>query len=385
MDPGQRHRRNQAICSIAVYCLFSILAAAVGAEPPDSQTSQIHRVREAVCIQALLFDGAVEIRGRIKPEPGLPWSGRAELRSFPVAELARFLPPPADSLRGGSVSGDLTLSGSLDPAPGGILNIRVEGTLTADSLAWSRNEALGDTQEWVLSGTDLELRMKVEGDADDPTYSGSLDGESGWVEYLGRRIPISGVHVRIPDSTAFAPVIDLSAGTSIVSNAGTEYRVQFDVTGPASRARPRLSSSPALSRQDIESLLALGIPLSAFSDRHVGRYEGSYWSQQVFLFRAMEVAANRIVGVAESRARGLLGLDEVRVPTTQDLAGGRPEMEIAKRLGGRAMLSYTSPMWHSGAYRVRLDLRLTDHVSLESENDQTGDSGMDVRFKVRFR
>ncbi|GEM_PF-3238251 len=355
--------------------------------PPSADTSRTFHapLGGPVCVHTLLFDNTLEVTCCKEPGPDLLWRGQAQLRSVPVDRLTRFLPEPARLLRGGSISGEVTFSGFLNPGQNGNILVEMDGTLSPDSLWWSHEDELGGVREWVLSDAHLRLHITVHGSRSRPLFSGSLTGETGTIEYLGRDLSVSFCHASFLDSTVMDPVIDLSARTSIVSNAGTEYGVQFNVTGPASRAKPVLSSSPALDRQDIENLLALGTPLSAFAEEYVEGHEGSYWSQQVFLLRAVEVGANRIVGVAESRARSLLGLDEVRVPTARDMARGQSEMEIAKRVGGRATLSYSSPMWHSGAYRVRLDLRLTDHFSLESENDQTGDSGMDLRFKVRFR
>jgi hypothetical protein len=258
----------------------------------------------------------------------------------------------------------------------------VEGTLCADSLWWPAGE---DYSEWILLDVTFCANAAIHGGSGDIRYSGSLDAEDGLVRYLHHDFPIQSFQITFLDSTLFDPVVDLIAEAPVRSNAGVSYLVRFDLTGPASLARPQLSTEPGLGRQDIESLLALGIPLSAFSDEYVRQTEGSYWAQQVFMFRAMEVAADRMVGIAEQRAQRVLGMDEVYVPTARGLASGDAEMGVAKRLGRRATLSYNTPMWHLGAYRARLDFRLTDHFSLESESDHTGDSGVDLRFKVRWR
>jgi hypothetical protein len=361
-------------------------AAALATSTVPGTSADAHRLllKEPVTIRAALFGGALQVTCELLPGAGSPWRATAALDSLPIGELAAFFPGPARSLRGGAVSGHLAFEGLLDPPPDGML-ITIAGTLTADSLRWSQSDETGSVREWVIRDLPLDVRMSVHGDPARPLFSGSLGGTGGTVEYLGRQLPVSFVQVSFMDSTAFDPVVDLAARAPVISNAGSEYLIRFDVVGPISRARPEVSSSPELTPQDIETLLALGVPLSAFSEQQLAVQEGSYWAQQVFLLRALEVAADRIVGLAEDRAEGLLGLDEVRMPMRAGATGGLSEIELAKRLGRRATLTYTSPVWHSSSYRVRLEMELGEHLSLESESDQTGDAGVDLRFKKRLR
>ncbi len=380
----KRHALSEKLrFRVALLIVLGACVPAAWAEvPADGILGQLHLPLEMpVSFQASLFSGAVDVTCRVRPEAGYPWNITAEIRSFPMEQLAVLLPEPARSLRGGLVSGRLVLNGFLDPAYGERSTVRIEGYLSSDSLGWFQRGDLGRVQHWVLAGAEVRLRMAVGGSRANPVFSGSLQGESGSIVYLGREIPVSLLQVSFMESTVFDPVIDLSARMSVVSNAGAEYRVRFDVVGPSSRARPDLSSSPTLSRPDLESLLALGVPLSAFSEDEEVYQTGSYWAQQVFMLRALEVAAERIVGLAEDRAKRLLGLDEIRIST----GVGTSDMEIAKRLGRRATLSYTSPVWHSNSYRVRLELKVNEYLFIESENDQTGDAGIDLRFKKKLR
>lgn len=380
----RRQRRiaaNLAIAAALVCSRIGLLAPApavslerAGAFPLPPETP--------VCVEAVLLGGTLDVTCCIDAKPGFPWHASAELRSMPLEAFARFLPEPARNLRGGSISGTLVLSGTLLPENVPEPRLYIQGSLRPDSLWWPAGE---DFSEWILRDVDFSLQMTISRGPESPRYEGFLEAHKAHVGYLGHDLAVTDIRLSFGGSPTFDPLVKLTASVPVVSNAGVKYRVHFDLIGPATQARPRLTSVPSLGRQDVESLLTLGVPLSAFSDDPSADDGRSYFAQQIFLLRALEIAAERIVGLAEQHAEHLLGVDEVRVPTARSLAQGESEMEIAKRLGQRATLSYTSSVWRSGAYRVRLDFRLTEHVSLESENDQTGDAGVDLRFKKRFR
>jgi len=390
---GQRgpsgRRRTPWILTLGVALVGATPVPAVGTVPPPApegsgRTAALNLPLESrTCLAATLLGGSVEVSVCLQPGKEYPWSASAVLDSVPFEELTVFLPHSAERIRGGHLTGRLDLEGGIPPGRPVARPTRCSGTLHADSLWWPSGESLVAEEAWVLVDTDLAVDLEIRSDTTGTHFRGLIEGLRGSVRYWSREFAMSGFRVSFFDS--IGPMVSLTASTRICSNAGRSYWVHLQMLGPATRARPRLVSEPALSRPDIESLLALGIPLGAFSEEQLNLHSGPYWAQQVFLLRALEIAANRIIGLAQERAEELLGLDEVRVPTPAGAPGSTSEVEVAKRLGGRATVSYVSPVWHSSDYRVRLEVPLYRQISLESENDQTGDAGVDLRFKKRFR
>ncbi|MCK4548311.1 MAG: translocation/assembly module TamB domain-containing protein [Candidatus Eisenbacteria sp.] len=381
--PGSGHCPNPGLALLVAMLVAGLASSASAGLPGLPVPGELPVSPGALtCIDTTLFDETIAISFCMEPGGDGPWRASIDFLATPVRTLAPLLPGAIGTLRGGTVSGRIELEGSHLREPTYDPGILISGTVCADSLWWPASRT---HSEWSLLNAIFRLNVGLRGKPSSPIVEGSITGEQGAVRYLGHDLPLSIFQITFLDTTRFDPFVSLAASGSVMSNTGQRYFVQFDVAGLASQARPRLASKPALIPQDIESLMALGVPLSAFSEETLVLREGSYWAQQIFLLRALEIAAGRILGLAEERAARLLALDEVRVPTGVDPSYPSSEVEIAKHLGGRTTLSYTSPVWHSRDYKVRLDFRLSDRFSIESENNQTGEAGIDLRFKKRFR
>jgi hypothetical protein len=48
-------------------------------------------------------------------------------------------------------------------------------------------------------------------------------------------------------------------------------------------------------------------------------------------------------------------------------------------------LSYTTTAGSSNEQNIRLGYKLSDHLSLEGETDQKGQSGLDLKYRLKFK
>jgi autotransporter translocation and assembly factor TamB len=157
------------------------------------------------------------------------------------------------------------------------------------------------------------------------------------------------------------------------------YTITLDVTGRIPRPTVHLSSDPALGPLDIASLLTLGTTQSGFLG-------GDQTARALIADRSRDLAIQRAMGLTSQQFGRILGTYGINVNAhasdVSEWAGAR--IRLDKQLTQRMVVVYTTSVGGSVSQRVQVDYRLTDYLSLETQTDENGDSGIDLRFKYRF-
>jgi len=104
---------------------------------------------------------------------------------------------------------------------------------------------------------------------------------------------------------------------------------------------------------------------------------------QTFQDDVRDLVRNRLVGIAEERAATLLRLDEVRFRDPDH--GGSGKFRLAKGIGSRIEMSYVGAVGHASEQRLRLDVRVSDRLVLQSESDPQGRAGGDLVWRLTRR
>ncbi len=93
-----------------------------------------------------------------------------------------------------------------------------------------------------------------------------------------------------------------------------------------------------------------------------------------------DLARNRLVGVAEERAANLLGLDEVHFRNRDTGRGGG--VRLSKLIGSRVEMYYVGAVGHASEQRLRLDVRVSERLILQSESDPQGRTASDLVWRL---
>ena len=62
-----------------------------------------------------------------------------------------------------------------------------------------------------------------------------------------------------------------------------------------------------------------------------------------------------------------------------------PQLVASEQISDRVGITYSTAVGHLNEQQIRLDYRLSKYFSLEGQTDQKGRSGIDVKYKLRFK
>ena len=372
-------------------------------------------------------DGHLKIDGFSGDSGGGKWalSGGAQLAgtrpdtfSFTLdAENLTWTVPDAFELNSG---GQLTwrgtprashLAGTLQVAHGKItapLNLRTSTTATTPEptatdtlttntafdrvsldvkLELTQLQLLNDLMELELAG-----QIALAGHAAAPILSGRVAAQTGGtVFYLGQRFALNratldfrnpyalrSIYTLFYYPGAVDPTLDIAARTELKAINGNEYFIDVGVTGPVSALGFQLVSDPPRSHVEILSLLSFGR-----DDVQLLDPEGAILNRQ----NRVQLSPDYLMRVAQMRFSRVFGVDKISIDesTFKPRSMGGTRITLSKQLSNKAEMTYSTSVGYASKGRVRLNYALDENISLQTERDAEGESGMDLKLKLEFR
>lgn len=148
-------------------------------------------------------------------------------------------------------------------------------------------------------------------------------------------------------------------------------------------ARVTISSDPALSQTDILSLLTLG----ATQQQLTGTGQQNTTTADVLRNRLESLSSQEITGYVSGKVGHMLGLEQLSIQGNlfNLNKNSGPELIASKRLSDRLKITYTTNVGQLNNNGIRLDYKLTNHFSLEGQTDQFGNTGVDLKYKIKFK
>jgi len=316
------------------------------------------------------------------------------------------------------VSGQLEAYGSLEAMTlSGILHVlsaryteRFDLEKRVLSLGGSSKAAI-ETRAYDPSGEWLkfDIRLVVDGDAqiDNDLVRGKARGElvltgtlasfglvgtlsmlpGGRAFFKGNEFTLSRAVLEFTDRRRIHAALDVT-GEATARSQNIEYRVFLHVTGDLDDPRLQLSSSPALSQQDIITLFALG-----YTSRDtnvgggIGTVAGAAAAQALFAVSGIEQQLRRFVPQTGVFQDVSVRLTSAYSPVTLTV---EPRWEFeTKALDSRLRIRYQAPLSNqSRGQKAQVEYRLNDRASLQAQwdNDNIDVSGGDLGadFKLRW-
>ena len=227
----------------------------------------------------------------------------------------------------------------------------------------------------------VEGQVKFGGTTLEPIASGRFSAVRGTVSYLRTSFKLKDAVADFTQYRSFVPVIHLNASTRL-----EQTNVNLAIHGPLQAMEMTLSSEPAMSQQELLSLLTLR---SRYSDRGKGDTHDSGLGRdevlglldaglQMRFLAEMEGAFRKAFGFDEFRlVRGTLAADEKKEVTDREVYN----VEIGKYITDRLMLSYTLGIDHneqSMAFRYDLSRRFS--LTGSWDNERRSRFGLETRF-----
>lgn len=228
-----------------------------------------------------------------------------------------------------------------------------------------------------LADATAKGEFRIVGDTSRVIVLGSFDVTEGKVEYRGNRYDVKRATVDFQDPRRNNPRIDARAETKKGNVA-----VTVSVTGTLEKYEVDLTSDPPLGKNDLVSLLSLGVTTQALAGQ-----EGTVGSAA-----AASIALGPYKGGVEEGIRGAVGLDRFAIEpgfssTTKTF---EPKFIVGKSFGDRASVSVSTSVGTSAESTATAEVKVRENVFLQgawesSATSPEGSLGADLKFRYRYR
>ena len=242
----------------------------------------------------------------------------------------------------------------------------------------------------------LDGGLLFEGTVSEPRITGKIILAKGYVDYLGTRFRITEGSIDFPRRRRIDPQVHLEAVASF-----SFTKVMLNIDGPASQMDLKLSSIPALSPQEIRTVLALR-PRSGEAITTGGMTSDALAKEEM---RSLLTSGLRmqVFGDLENAFRNAFGLDDFRlgsgysrtafrepVSYGPSVAAGRPaslqevyNLEFTKYLGDRVEVTYSLGL-NSSEYQATIRYDISPKFSLNASIDERNSPRVGIEYRIRF-
>lgn len=247
----------------------------------------------------------------------------------------------------------------------------------------------GGDQLWVdnnLANIRLHPELEFAGTLAEPNVTGRLTVDEGYILYLDRRFQVTRGVVDFVSRERIQPVIEFNALANIEGSqtfGGDAYTVTFEMSGPIDEATVRLTSEPQLSQSDIVSLLTFG----ATGEQLAGRGQDNATVRTILADRISKLGSEQLSMYVSRELSDLLGIDKVSIQGDLFAFGNSwgPQLVASEQINDRLEVTYTTNVGQLNQQGVRLDYKLSKFFSVEGHTNQTGQSGVDLKYSLKFK
>ena len=244
---------------------------------------------------------------------------------------------------------------------------------------------------WVdnnLARLRLHSELGFIGSLSQPIITGRLSFVEGYILYLDRKFKINNGTMDFIDPNRLNPVVDFQAETNIKSYqtlSATPYQITISIWGALDELTVALTSEPPLDRPDIISLLTIGATREQLTGKEKGA-DGTTLSD-VLRRRVEMLSSQKISNYAARNLGNLFGFDQVSIKGNLFNFGKSwgPQLLASKKISDKVEITYTTTVGHLNEQRIRLDYILSKYFSLEGQTDQRGRSGLDLKYRLKFK
>ncbi len=228
-----------------------------------------------------------------------------------------------------------------------------------------------------LADMEAKGEFKVAGDAGRVIVLGAFDVVQGFIEYQGNRYELKRASVEFQDPRRNNPRLDARAETR-----KGNVTVTVSVTGTLEKYEVDLMSDPPLSKNDLVSLLSLGVTSQSLAGS--GGTVGAGVASSFVL--------GPYKGKFEEGVRGIVKLDKFAIEPAFSASSKsfEPKFIVGKSFGEKFTVSVSSSVGTTPESSAAAEYKLLENLFLsgawESATTTTeGDLGADVKIRYRYR
>ncbi len=242
---------------------------------------------------------------------------------------------------------------------------------------------------WIdnnLANIQFDAALEFIGTLANPNVTGRVQAEKGYVMYLDRKFQVDTAIVDFVDPNKLNPIVNLKATSNVTvyeRQQSTDYQIVLMVTGPLDEPVVALTSTPPLSKSDILSVLTLGTTTGNL----LSSSEGGSSVTNVLTRRVEAFSSQRITRYLSTQVGNLLGLDQVMIEGNifRFNQGGGPQLVAKKTFLNRFEVTYSTTVGHINDQGIRLDYNFSKHWAIQGESNQKGETGIDLKYQIKFK
>ncbi len=220
-----------------------------------------------------------------------------------------------------------------------------------------------------------------------PNLTGRISVEEGYILYLDRKFEIEQGVLDFTNPYSINPIVDFKAQADIKNYqtiSKQEYVISLGIQGPLDQAGITLSSQPPLEKSDIITILTVGATRKELtgSDK-----SGKSSIGMVLEERLGQISSSQVTGFASRKIGNVFNLKDMSIQGNLFRFGESwgPRLVASKAITDRMNITYSTRVGHSNDQSIHLDYRITPNLSIDSQTDQKGKAGIDLKFQWKFK
>lgn len=246
-------------------------------------------------------------------------------------------------------------------------------------------------QVWIDNNL-ANLRFKPEitliGSFSQPNIAGRVTVQEGYILYLDRKFEVETGILDFTDPHRLNPMINLHAVAHLKpfqTKSKKAYDIFLNISGDLETTIVTLTSDPALDKTDILALLTIGATRSELMGSNLDIQNTTLG--RVIQDRLADYSSQKISGYASRRLGTFLGLEEMSIEGNLFNFGSAwgPQLMASKQLSEKTKVTYSTTVGHATDQSIKLDYSITDQVVLETQTDQRGRAGVDLKYRIKFK
>ncbi len=228
--------------------------------------------------------------------------------------------------------------------------------------------------------TDITIKPSVT--LQGPFYSimpaGRITVADGKAVFLDREFKIISGTADFSSAKEINPAVQAEAVTSIDDFNGIEpvtYDIYLNLSGTLKDPVVNFRSEPYLDKTNILALLTIGTTRERIA-----------YSGDVIKERAGRITTGQISSYLSEKVSRSTGLDRINIKGNIFNTGGGngPVLEAVKKINPKTEITYSSNIGNFSRNKIIINYMISNRISLEGETDQSGNNGLDLKYRVEF-
>ena len=230
------------------------------------------------------------------------------------------------------------------------------------------NVAVSSSRALEVSSNQLSVQgtadLHVQGTLAEPVVIGRTNVTGGELFFNGKRFQIQNATIAFANSVHTAPVVNLSATTTV-----NQFNLTVNLVGPLDKLRTSYTSDPPLSQVDVINLLITG-----------------HTTEQASSVSAQSVVASQVGGQVSNHLEKLTGISSLTIDPqiggNQGNAGSR--LAIQQRVTKNLFFTFATDVTTTQGAVVQVEYQVTPKYSVSAIRDQTGGYQIEIKSHKTF-